>query len=774
MKQRIFTAVCLICLIAQTTHAKVFRFDMGSEQSELRKDFTRITAKSLYSKEAGYGWKSADGLKEHHKFYEREWTMNESRGTKEPPRIYTNEITCDTILSDKPNAFLVDVPPGDYTVYLLGGLSAGSARDYHLYEISAGDATASIKIPGPFRFENHVLRTSVKGNQLEVNLNPKTDWLVSCLIVYPTAEEAKVRAEFLDALEREIYFLPPDVAEQWKETKHVDDRPMPEFSQADKDRGYVVFARHWSEIIYPNTVPCQVELNPELAIFASLGEYEPATFTILPLADLKGCKVTASDLRSDKGAIPAANIDIRCVRYMLVRPNYSLFYSYHIAPDVLEHRDASDIEKGCNQRYWVTVKVPDNAAPGIYQGKLTFTPAGGKSADIPLKIRVLPITLRKNPEHYYGMYYRDPLSNVDEKNTKLANEYFQRKAELERQDMVAHGMNTHISHVGGLDRDAAGNWTINGDETERRIALDRKYGMADRPLVVSFSVTWWYSKDVDKRGTGSHLRLVRDDVPQSFFDEVTKMVQAIEAERKKRGWPEFLYYPIDEPSTHEASVKFMVNVMKAIKKVPGVRTYVTADPSHDGFGPMWPVIDIWCCQPFVFGYDKIKKLSKEKNIEFWCYPNHISGENDHTTVKGARMTWGFGFWKSGFKTLIPWIYQSDNGDPWNYLDSTTSDFFNRSTPDGDPIPVAMWEAYREGIDDGRYIHTLDQLVKEAKARGGKAAQVAAECEKELQFVWDAIAVQEKYKYDDLWTGPDFDAYRWLLASKILALQETMR
>jgi len=279
---------------------------------------------------------------------------------------------------------------------------------------------------------------------------------------------------------------------------------------------------------------------------------------------------------------------------------------------------------------------------------------------------------------------------------------------------------------------------------------------------------------VDKRGMGSHMRLVTSDVPQSFFDEVTKMVEAIEREKKNCRWPEFLYYPIDEPSGHAASVKFMVNVMRAIKRVPGVRTYVTADPSHDHFNPMWPYVDVWCCQPFVFGFEKIQRLSREKHVEFWCYPNHISGENDHTPIKGARMTWGFGFWKSGFKTLIPWIYQADIGDPWNYLDGSSMDFGVRSTADGEPIPVALWEAFREGIDDGRYLYTLQQLAIKGKQRGGRAAELAGTAEKELKFMWDSIVPQEKYKYDDLWNGLDFDAYRWLLAAKILDLQEALK
>jgi hypothetical protein len=102
------------------------------------------------------------------------------------------------------------------------------------------------------------------------------------------------------------------------------------------------------------------------------------------------------------------------------------------------------------------------------------------------------------------------------------------------------------------------------------------------------------------------------------------------------------------------------------------------------------------------------------------------------------------------------------------------DFFNRSTPDGEPIPVTLWEAYREGIDDGRYVYTLEQLIQTGKQRGGEAAIAADKAEKELQYVWNAIDVQEKYKYDGLWSGRDFDAYRWLLASEILRLNSLLK
>src|SRR6185369_13015836 len=271
---------------------------------------------------------------------------------------------------------------------------------------------------------------------------------------------------------------------------------------------------------------------------------------------------------------------------------------------------------------------------------------------------------------------------------------------------------------------------------------------------------------------GTHLRDIKDP-PEAFSAEITSMVRFIDAERKKRGWPEFLFYPIDEPSTEPAAVAFMTKVLKACK-AGGVRTYVTADPTHEQFAPMRPYIDVWSTQPFLPDRDTILADMKARGVEYWCYPNHVNGENDHTPVTGARMTYGFGFWRSGFLTLIPWIYSWTVGDPMNYLDGSTSDFFNRHEPDGRPIPVEMWEAYREGYDNYRYIYTLEALVREARQSKRAQAVAAADiAERELQLVWNAIRVQAKYKDQNLWSAADFDVYRWMIAQQIMELQKAL-
>ena len=78
---------------------------------------------------------------------------------------------------------------------------------------------------------------------------------------------------------------------------------------------------------------------------------------------------------------------------------------------------------------------------------------------------------------------------------------------------------------------------------------------------------------------------------------------------------------------------------------------------------------------------------------------------------------------------------------------------------------------REGCDDERYIDTLEQLIAAArKSPKAGARHAAARAEKELQSVWNAIRVQPKYQYDNLWAPEEFDVYRWMIARQILILE----
>jgi hypothetical protein len=197
--------------------------------------------------------------------------------------------------------------------------------------------------------------------------------------------------------------------------------------------------------------------------------------------------------------------------------------------------------------------------------------------EVPITLRILPFKLREDPSKLYAIYYRHPYDLLAGADDDVSREYFRRKADLEHADMAAHGTRNVTLTCGSSAADAQGNFKFNFDLLADKLALWKKHNFTG-PIVMSISTESVYFKYMNER-YGSHLRGVKEP-PDAFAAEITAMVKAIEAERVKRGWPEFLYYPVDEPSTEAVAVRFMTTLLKACKAA-GVRTYVTADPTHD-------------------------------------------------------------------------------------------------------------------------------------------------------------------------------------------------
>ena len=183
-----------------------------------------------------------------------------------------------------------------------------------------------------------------------------------------------------------------------------------------------------------------------------------------------------------------------------------------------------------------------------------------------------------------------------------------------------------------------------------------------------------------------------------------------------------------------------------------------------------PYIDIWCSQPYSVPYEKIVAQDR---YEYWCYPNHNAGEIKDRRVmcKGGRMTYGFGFWRSGYTTLIPWNWNWTPGDDqFDYLRGSRSGCGQRIDEDGEVIPAVYWECFREGNDDARYVYTLQQAVFQREGSpNADCRRAVAEAKKLLQDTWDAIDVQQKYLADGMWPSEEFNTRRWLLAQAIAKL-----
>jgi len=546
----------------------------------------------------------------------------------------------------------------------------------------------------------------------------------------------------------------PTVPSTYQEMPFIETAAEPELTPAEKQRGYLLFRRPITEPVYPNSRPRAHERLEQLVAFATPGEFEPLTFSIYPVRKLQNLKVRCSSLTCDAGEIPASEITVRLATYWNVGYlRYTSRSTYRRTPELLERVSVHTSPPGECQRYWSQVHVPGYAKPGLYRGTVSVWDDGfEKAIQIPVLFRVLAYELQNDPARHYSAYYY--MRNRTQYAGKPES-FIRHAAANEYRAMVAYGLNmTPTLYLRCDDGE-----TIDlpyPDELGRML----KAGLAGPVPVTAGSVISRFYRDTTPDGErGSHWNISKLPPPE-FYGKITAAFKAFETQRKANRWPEFICCPIDEVAA--ARKEFGAKVYAAVKAA-GIRTYATKDPTGADAAPYRPYIDIWCSQPYSVPYEKI--IGQDR-YEYWCYPNHNAGEIKDRRVmcKGGRMTYGFGFWRSGYTTLIPWHWSWTPGDDqFDYLRGSRSGCGQRIDEDGEVIPAVYWECFREGADDARYIYTLQQAVfQRENSPNTECRRLVADAEKLLQDTWDAINVQQKYLADGMWPAEEFNTYRWLL------------
>lgn len=555
--------------------------------------------------------------------------------------------------------------------------------------------------------------------------------------------------------------LQPTLPDDVKEVAFDETAPEPVLTAMEKERGYLLFQRPLTECVYPNTRPFVHERLDALVAFAALGEFEPATFALYPVRALQNLKVRVSSLKSSRDEIPASRIDVRLATYWNVGyPAYTTLKTYRRVPELLERVTAHTSPAGECQWYWLIIHVPENAKPGLYRGTVTLWDDGFRLAvEIPLALRVLGFSLQKDPRKHFSTYFY-----VRNKALyKGCDEPFIRKAaDKDYQAMIDFGLDMLPTLYLRCD-DGKRIVLPEASELERMLAV----GLKGPAPVTADSVIGRIYRDTTPGGKHeSHWR-VNPLPPPAFYARVTELFRAFDAERKAKGWPEFIVCPIDEV---DASCKEFGAGVYAAVKAAGLRTYATKDPIGADAADYAAHLDIWCSQPYSMSYDRI--VSQDR-YEYWCYPNHNAGEikDRRTMCKGGRMTYGFGLWRSGYTTLIPWHWcWPSEPDPFDYLRGRYSGCGQRVDDDGEVIPAVYWACFREGYDDARYLYTLQQAIVQREGSKDLACHAAVgEGRRLLQETWDAIRVQPRYLADGMWPSEEFDAIRWCLANQTARL-----
>jgi hypothetical protein len=142
---------------------------------------------------------------------------------------------------------------------------------------------------------------------------------------------------------------------------------------------------------------------------------------------------------------------------------------------------------------------------------------------------------------------------------------------------------------------------------------------------------------------------------------------------------------------------------EGIKKLQAIDPYVDIRCYHGHW------LDQWLGSGHTF--EEFQQELKTSGDEAWVYFNPIGTQ---VTPKWMRIINGPWLWMSPVTVHCPWTYNEYwGGDP---LDDTDGHDHGFAFPvDGQIVTTRLWEAFREGVDDMRYIKTLEQRIQQRRS-----------------------------------------------------------
>ena len=524
--------------------------------------------------------------------------------------------------------------------------------------------------------------------------------------------------------------------------------------------------------ILTNTAVSLGYLSNEVTMAASPGEFEPASFVLKSNVSRSNVVISVSNLTTSGGArINASYIDISVVKlwyqgrdfvsndewpiptdvkllkpelllkddslvkvvgtdnYLKVNGNYVLIsspsgiagLSSQESPTAIEFpiTDAASLQPvnltpNENKQFWITVKVPDNAIAGTYNGTITIRNAIGVIDQLTLTVIVLPINLSES-SITYSIFYMGHLDSSAYISDTLKS---QQQMNAELKDMHDHG----VTNPNMYPQDDLA--TVNHILDMRSAA-----GLQNNPLYyLGIGDAWW------------DYPLVCSMSPTAFKNEITNFKNAVAA----KGVNDVYFYLTDEADLDTVQCRALI---QAAHDVGGKVTDSQGWPYAKKVADMLDLVNV--------AYDLNRTyppvIHNYAGHKIFSYTNPQPGYEQPSVY---RKNYGLSLWQYGYDGGTGWAYQGAYDTAiWDDFDAQDN-VFAYPTSTG-VIDTIEWEGWREGVDDVRYMTTLQNTIRIAKAGGKNTA--AAE-----NFVAGVNS-------SDLSTQ-DLDAIRAQMVSYILALQ----
>jgi hypothetical protein len=525
----------------------------------------------------------------------------------------------------------------------------------------------------------------------------------------------------------------------------------------DKERGFVAFPVAPFQTVLPDTLPPAESVGSAMRIRACAGEYEPASFAIRAVKPLRGVTLKASDLVFGDNIIPADAIDAHVVKVWRQAGPPTMadatLGAGQLVPELLLKDDRVDLTSSwpdvrltgpvetavaldSTKQLWLTVRVPDKLPAGRYRGNIAVTTRDAATVLVPLEVEVLPFPLAPSRKKQ-GIWFK-PERRPDQREY-VEPDVYRRLLD----DVRAHGMQFVTIRGRGMRI------------AEDVLKIHQAAGMSGLTIWSS-----WFPSSVSDFGP---LR------------------ESLEAATRKHGYERLYFQAADEPNSDELIARATTYFSQV--KAAGGRTFCNIMPEYAL--RLGDRLDVPCVgyanffgslgRPEPVPKQAAKALTKllKTHDDVWYY-----WQCRVEDPRINRLLFGFLLMKSPATGAMPYTYSTLEAeqpfDDWSALErgqiSRAGGGAVYHTRAGS-LPTVQWEAAREGVDDARYVSTLENLIREARQEP-KLTTAADRAEQTLKSVYGQLP-PHLYETIETVLPHDLDSIRSEVITAIRKLREAM-
>ncbi|MDD3927369.1 MAG: DUF6067 family protein, partial [bacterium] len=487
--------------------------------------------------------------------------------------------------------------------------------------------------------------------------------------------------------------------------------------------GYYSFGgKNWMDEIDPAVA---LPALSGLSIAVAPGEYEPSSFVIYAADDLEDVQVTVSDLRkSNRAVILKENITARYGMRCFQRENKTypvVDRQYRVTTRFLRTFDELDIEDGSFREIFVTVKVPENTPPGVYNGTIQVSPSNCASAQIPVSVEVMPFTLIKPEDKKYGIYYY-----LDDSATGI----------LELDDIKKHGAGDVVFSPSGTKIVYSGT-TLQNIQASYTSILDNLAFLESQGFMgavvigtglenLACMAPLGYDSNIFYNGTVAQKAAMAAqlEADQNFRNLAATAINGLKTALENE-FPDFeIYLTHMDEVFNNGRLPLYIALTKAAQQVSGFKYFVTIHTADAAADTMRAQIDPYVDFRHHHGSTWEKWLTIGGSNTITDYETELAASGDiagiyynpasidYSSAEWCRIRTGMLNMIMPFTYQMPYIHSYENSLVFDDLNGGSGDltFAFYWDDDNSIVYTKAWEGYREGVDDMQYYTTLQSTA----------------------------------------------------------------